>query len=160
MWHDEWVLADLGSGKDCSLVLASTYPFKRVVGGEHAPLLRRCLAGEPAKPAGKMNCLDPEVVAGDALGYLLPEDDHLFVYCSTPSRRSSSPGCVDWLATAPLAGKGRMRCFVQQPRIWATRIDLGRLIKTTQPVALRPRAFDCFSHSQLETFLFDVYTTL
>lgn len=157
MWHDEWVLADLGSVKDCSLV---TYPFKRVVGGKHAPSFADALRANLRNLAGKMNCLDPEVVAGDATGYLLPKDEHLFVYCSTPSRRSSPPGCVDWLATAPLAGNGRMRCFVQQPRIWATRIDRGRLIKTTQPVALCPRAFDCFSHSQLETFLFDVYTTL
>lgn len=159
--HDEWVFVDLRSGKGRTLLLASLYPFKRVVGVEHAHPLVDVSRANLRIFFGRMSCLDTEAVGGDELGYLPPENENLLVYMFKPFSARLIARCVDRLATAPLAvGKRRMLCFVQQRTHLATRIDVYQLSKFVQPVALRPLPFDWFSHPQLEVSLFDVHATL
>lgn len=159
--HEEWVFTDLGSGKGRTLLLASTYPFKRVVGVEHAYSLINISRENLRNFAGKMSCFDSAIVAGDVLDYLPPADENLLVYMFNPFSAQLTARCVDRLATAPLAAdKRRMLCFVQQRTHLARRIDIGQLSKAVVPVALRPLPFDWLSHPQLEVSLFDVHATL
>jgi hypothetical protein len=81
----------------------SAYPFKRVVGGEHAPSFVDVLRANLRNLAGRMNCLDTEVVAGDTLGYLPPENENLLVDMFNPFSALFVARCVDRLAAAHLA---------------------------------------------------------
>ena len=155
--HSEWVFADVGSGKGRTLLLAAAYPFKRVVGIEHAASLVAISRLNLRTYAGKTVCLDMEILADDALSYIPPADENLLVYLFNPFSAELIVRCIDRLATAPLTrGKRRMVCFVQQSTPLAPRIELVRLSKAVRPVSLGPLPFDWLSHPQLEASLFDV----
>lgn len=158
--HGEWVFADLGSGKGRTLLLAAAYPFKRVVGIEHAASLVAISRANLRTYVGKTICLNVEILADDALSYEPPADENLLVYLFNPFSADLIVRCIDRLATAPLnRGKRRMVCFVQQSTQLAPRIELVRLCTAVRPVALGPLPFDWLSHPQLEASLFDVLPT-
>lgn len=158
--HKEWVFTDLGSGKGRTLLLASAYPFKRVVGVEHAYSLVDISRKNLRNFIGRRSCFDSTIVVGDVLDYLPPADENLLVYMFNPFSAQLIARCVDRLANAPLAAdKRRMLCFVQQRTHLAKRVDIGQLSKAVVPVALDPLPFDWFSYPQLEVSLFDVRAT-
>lgn len=155
--HCEWVFVDFGSGKGRVLLLAAAFPFKRVVGIEHAASLVAISRANLRNYAGKTVCLDMEVMADDALSYVPPADENLLVYLFNPFSPGLIERCIDRLASAPLiGGKRRMVCFVQQITQLAPRIELLHLSKALRPVAMAPLPFDWLSHPQLEASLFDV----
>lgn len=158
--HDEWVFVDLGAGKGRTLLLAAAYPFKYIVGVEHAPLLAALAQANLRNYTGRLHCPDTRVVAGDALDYRPTQDDNLLVYMFNPFSMQLVARCVETLAATPCGtGKRRMLCFVQQRTSLAPPIDLGRLCTALAPVALRPLPFDWLSHPQLEVSLYDVFAT-
>jgi SAM-dependent methyltransferase len=80
--HDEFTFIDFGSGKGRALILASHFPFKKVVGVEYCPALN-AVARENASriPPDKQRCGAIEVVDADAAEYRLPEEPLvLFLY--------------------------------------------------------------------------------
>lgn len=73
---------DLGSGKGRALLLASRYPFAKVIGVEFArELVEEARRNAANFPAAEQKCTDVESVHGDAITYELPPTDTvLFLY--------------------------------------------------------------------------------
>jgi len=74
--HEDYAFVDFGSGKGRALLMASQYPFRRVIGVElssmlHAAALRNVAVFERANPAAARI----ELVCGDALRYPIPEGE-------------------------------------------------------------------------------------
>ncbi len=75
---------DLGSGKGRALLLASEYPFRRIVGLELLPELHDIAQANVAKfKSDAQKCRTIECVCGDARDYLFPEEP-LVVYLFNP----------------------------------------------------------------------------
>jgi SAM-dependent methyltransferase len=74
------VFLDYGAGKGRAVVLAATYPFRRVVGVEISPKLS-ALARENTRRASRRLLCPVEIVTADAAEYPLPDEVtvvHLF----------------------------------------------------------------------------------
>jgi predicted RNA methylase len=69
------VFMDYGCGRGRVLAMASTYPFKKVIGIEYSELLSAA-ARDNVKRINrrKMKCTDIEVISGDAGAYELPPE--------------------------------------------------------------------------------------
>jgi hypothetical protein len=75
------VFVDFGAGKGRAMLLATHYPFRRVLGVELAPRLQRIAAENLARyRAPERICGDAEIALGDALGYPIPEDPAVFFF--------------------------------------------------------------------------------
>ena len=71
----DYVFMDLGSGKGRVLLLASEYPFRRVVGVEFAQELNEIAERNVALyDSARRRCGDVRTVTADAADYLLPEE--------------------------------------------------------------------------------------
>ena len=71
----EYTFVDFGSGKGRALLLASEFPFKRVIGVEFSPELNDCARQNLRRfPAEVQRCRDIELVTGDVIDYELPLD--------------------------------------------------------------------------------------
>lgn len=79
---DEAVFIDFGSGKGRALLLASAYPFRRIIGIEFAAELHAAAtANFAARAAGGGEAVPVELIHGDATAYELPDDPLvLFLY--------------------------------------------------------------------------------
>ena len=72
--RQEDAFLDYGSGMGRVLVVAGTFPFRRVIGVELSPQLAQ-IASENVKLARKkMKCCDIQVVVADAAAYEVPAD--------------------------------------------------------------------------------------
>jgi hypothetical protein len=83
----EFTFIDLGSGKGRSLLLASDYPFRRIIGVELIPELHaiaeKNIAAYNAEARGGQGCRDIQAVSGDAREFEFPVGS-LFVYLFNP----------------------------------------------------------------------------
>jgi len=79
-----FTFVDLGSGKGRALLMASDYPFRKIVGVELLPSLHRA-AEENLRvyKSDAQRCHQIELVCGDARNYRLP-DDPLILYLFNP----------------------------------------------------------------------------
>jgi hypothetical protein len=80
----DFTFLDLGSGKGRTLLMASDYPFRRIVGVELLPALHRIAVenlGQYKNAAQK--CFDLEPTCGDANEFVFP-DEPLLVYMFNP----------------------------------------------------------------------------
>jgi SAM-dependent methyltransferase len=79
-----FTFVDLGSGKGRTLLMASDYPFRRIVGVELLPALHR-IAQENLQlyKKGAQKCFTLEPVCGDANEFPFP-DDPLVIYMFNP----------------------------------------------------------------------------
>ncbi len=82
--HEKFVFLDLGSGKGRALLLASEFPFKRIVGVEYSKELHE-LALENIRryKSGTRKCVNVESVLEDAAAFPIP-DDPLVCYFFNP----------------------------------------------------------------------------
>ena len=82
--HSRYVFVDFGSGKGRALMLASEFPFRRIVGVEFSPELteiaRRNLGSYRSE---RRRCEDVELVCTDAVEYEIP-DDPVVLYFYNP----------------------------------------------------------------------------
>jgi hypothetical protein len=79
--HKDFVFIDFGSGKGRALLVASNFPFKRVIGVEFAPALHAIAQKNIytyRNPAQKCTDLQSECV--DAALYPIPEDPIVFFF--------------------------------------------------------------------------------
>jgi precorrin-6B methylase 2 len=77
------VFIDFGSGMGRVVVVAATYPFKKVIGVEIAPQLDVVARENVRRSWGKLKCKDIELLAADANTYALPHDvTVIFIYNS------------------------------------------------------------------------------
>jgi len=80
--HEDYTFIDIGCGKGRVLLIASEFPFRRIIGLEFAPTLaeiaRRNLN---SYRRGHQKCTQIEVVTGDAMEYeLAPEPQVLYFF--------------------------------------------------------------------------------
>lgn len=80
----EFTFLDLGSGKGRSLLLASLFPFKRIVGVEYCPELNQIARQNVRKfSSPQQACFEIEIIDADAAEYALP-DDPLLLFLFNP----------------------------------------------------------------------------
>lgn len=73
--HSEYVFVDYGSGKGRVLLVASEFPFKRIVGVEFSPELNQIARENLARfPRDRQRCSEIELVTVDAAEYELPAE--------------------------------------------------------------------------------------
>lgn len=70
----EDVFVDYGSGMGRAVVVAATYPFRRVVGVEVSPELNAIAEKNIQRARGKLKCKDVQLVNEDARVYVPPND--------------------------------------------------------------------------------------
>lgn len=76
---EEFVYVDIGSGKGRTLLVASEYPFRRVIGVEFSPELNVVAAENIRKYQGsKRKCDDVSSVCADAANWEFPADNTMF----------------------------------------------------------------------------------
>ncbi|NLF25600.1 MAG: class I SAM-dependent methyltransferase [Deltaproteobacteria bacterium] len=68
------VFLDYGSGKGRAVIVAATYPFKRVIGVELSPELNAVARQNLKRAARRLRCRQVEIVTADAMQYQLPDD--------------------------------------------------------------------------------------
>lgn len=75
----EFVYVDIGSGKGRTLLVASEYPFRRVIGVEFSPELNAVAAENIRKYQGlKRKCNDVSSVCADAANWEFPAENTMF----------------------------------------------------------------------------------
>lgn len=80
----EFTFVDLGSGKGRTLLMASEYPFRKIVGVEIVPELHRAAQENVSRyKSESQKCFAMEVVCDDATEYLLPAEP-LVLYLFNP----------------------------------------------------------------------------
>jgi SAM-dependent methyltransferase len=80
----EFTFIDLGSGKGRTLLMASDYPFRRIIGVELLPALHAAALDNIANyKQESQRCFALEAICGDAATFELP-DDPLLVYLFNP----------------------------------------------------------------------------
>jgi len=85
---DQFTFVDLGSGKGRTLLMASEYPFQRIVGVELiAELHRAAEENIRAYHSATQSCSQIEAICADACEFLLPETP-LVLYLFNPLPRS------------------------------------------------------------------------
>jgi len=73
--HRRFVFIDIGAGKGRALLLASEYPFKRIIGVEFAPELATVAVANVRRfRSSDRRCSDIEVQCIDAVEFVLPEE--------------------------------------------------------------------------------------
>jgi SAM-dependent methyltransferase len=84
----EFVFLDLGSGKGRTLLLASDYPFRRIVGVELLPALNDVAQDNICKyQSASQKCFALESICGDAAEFAFPgEPTVLFLFNPFPER--------------------------------------------------------------------------
>ena len=77
----DFVFVDFGSGRGRSLLLASRFPFKKVVGVEYARELDAAARENIARfPAEARRCADVESVCADARDFPIPDEKCVFYF--------------------------------------------------------------------------------
>lgn len=80
----DFTFVDLGSGKGRTLLMASDYPFRRIVGVELLPSLHQIASENLAQyHSESQKCFAMESICADATAFALPEDP-LVIYLFNP----------------------------------------------------------------------------
>ena len=74
------VFVDFGAGLGRAVILAATYPFRRVSGVEHSPVLAGRARENIQRSRPRLACQDVEIVTCDAAAYRLPSDVSVFYF--------------------------------------------------------------------------------
>lgn len=75
---DDTTFVDVGSGKGRVLIIASTYPFRKIIGVEYSPELAAICQKNLSKVGAEKKC---EVICGDAADFVFPDGNLLaFLY--------------------------------------------------------------------------------
>jgi len=84
----DFTFIDLGSGKGRTLLMASDYPFRRIVGVELIPALHQVAQQNLSQYKSELQkCFALEAICGDASGFPLP-DEPLLIYLFNPLQES------------------------------------------------------------------------
>lgn len=78
--NGEEVFVDYGSGLGRVLVMAATYPFKRVMGLEVVERFNMAAAANFDKCKAKLKCTELDLVTGDASAFVPPPDATVFYF--------------------------------------------------------------------------------
>ena len=116
--HGQFTFVDIGAGKGKLLLLASHYPFRRIVGVELAPLLHEiALRNIGTYHSPDQRCTELFSVLGDALLYELP-DDALVCLMVNPFDRATIARVLGRIADhAQTCGKPVLAIYANMRRI-------------------------------------------
>lgn len=96
----DFAFIDLGSGKGRTLLMASEYPFRRIIGVELLPSLHRIAQENIAKYKNEsQRCFAVQSVCGDATNFQLPEGP-LLIYLFNPFPEAGIRSTIDNLRNA------------------------------------------------------------
>lgn len=70
----EDVFVDYGSGTGRAVIMAATYPFRKVIGVEYSPILNEVAVRSIDQVRAKLRCQDVEIVTADARLYAFPHE--------------------------------------------------------------------------------------
>ena len=126
------VFVDFGCGKGRAILLAATYPFKRIVGVEFSPQLADCWRNLPTYQSPGQVCRDIEVVRCDAADFPIP-DDPLVLFFYNPFG-AEVMGRVVGNVRRSLEEHPRpltvIYCYPMQERFWASFPSLRKTVST------------------------------
>jgi len=71
---NEDVLLDYGSGMGRVIIVAATFPFRKVIGLELSERMNELAKENLSRARNKLQCQNVELVTGDAAGYQVPPD--------------------------------------------------------------------------------------
>jgi len=85
----QFTFVDVGSGKGRALLMASDYPFRRILGIERVPALHRIALDNIGKyRSDSQKCFDLQSVCADALEYAFPREPFvLYLFNPLPESR-------------------------------------------------------------------------
>lgn len=82
--HSEFTFMDFGSGKGRCLLLASEFPFKKIIGVEFCPELNRIARQNVLRyPASARRCEEIEILDADASTFAIPNEP-LLLFLNNP----------------------------------------------------------------------------
>lgn len=86
--YEDYTFIDLGSGKGRTLLIASEYPFRRIIGVEYVPEINAVAQANIARfRSGRRKCGNVESVQGDARQFAFPNEP-LLIYLYNPFREA------------------------------------------------------------------------
>lgn len=92
--YRRFVFVDFGSGKGRAVLLATEFPFKRIVGIEFSKELHAIASANLTRlPRGVAKCGDVELLCMDVVDYCLPAD-HIVCYFCNPFDSAMMAGVV------------------------------------------------------------------
>jgi SAM-dependent methyltransferase len=135
-----FVFVDLGSGKGRVLLMASDYPFRRIVGVELLPELDR-VAQENIRQykSPSQRCATIEAICADARGFEFP-DDPLVLYLFNPLPEDGLMQVMESLSRSLEQNPREVWVVYHNPileRVLASNLVLERVSGTTQYVLYR-----------------------
>jgi predicted RNA methylase len=128
----EDVFLDYGCGMGRVLVVAGTFPFRRVIGIELAPELSSIATENLRRARSKLTCRDVEVITGDAAAYLVPADVTV-IFFYNPFMGAALSGALEAIRASLEASPRRLRIVFKNPAFMAPAMeDHPWLVKHTE----------------------------
>jgi hypothetical protein len=111
---DTDVFLDYGSGLGRVLLMAATFPFRRIVGVEYSQELNDTAAKIIRRVRGRLKCRDIELVTADAAQYELPPDVNV-IYFYNPFCGATLARVCDRIRQSLLAVPRRLKIVYYAP---------------------------------------------
>lgn len=126
---DRYTFIDLGCGKGKVLLLASLYPFRRIVGVEFSAELAHAAArnARTFRPRSEQKCKEISVVCTDAAHYQLPTGP-LLIYRYNPFREQVMKSVLSEIKRALAAGSEEIYLAYLMPKLGQLLKDSGFLV--------------------------------
>jgi len=109
------VFLDYGCGKGRAVVVAATYPFRRVIGVELASDLSQIARDNVRRAEGKLKCRDVEIVTANAAEFEVPPEVTM-VFLFNPFRGRVFAAVRERLRQSLRAAPRRLRVIYMHPR--------------------------------------------
>jgi hypothetical protein len=127
----EFTFVDLGSGKGRALLMASDYPFRRIVGVELLPALHRTAEENLAHyHSDSQKCFAVESVCADAITFRLPAGP-LVVYLFNPFPQSGLRRAIENLESDVQQTPRQVYVLYHNPQLETVLLGSGRFTKIT-----------------------------
>jgi SAM-dependent methyltransferase len=128
----EDVFLDYGCGKGRVLVVAGTFPFRRVIGVELAAELSSIAVENLRRAHSKLTCRNVEVITGDAATYRVPADVTV-IFFYNPFMGAALAGALEAIRASLEASPRRLRIIFKNPAFMASAMkDHPWLVKDTE----------------------------
>jgi SAM-dependent methyltransferase len=131
------VFLDIGSGKGRAVLLAATYPFRRVIGVELSTLLVEIAQDNLDRAGSRLRCKDVVFKNADAVEYEVP-DDVSVIFMNNPLRGASFEAVVANVLRSYDRRPRTLRIIYANPIEERALLSTGRFHLTRQTHGFRP----------------------
>ena len=131
------VFLDIGSGMGRAVVLAATYPFRRVIGVELSARLVDIAQHNIDRCKARLRCEDIEIVNADAVDYKIP-DDVTVVFMNNPVRGENFAAVVKNVLDSYDRRPRTLRIVYANPIEESALLATGRIRMVRQIRGFRP----------------------